>query len=84
MGLLSSTQYTGAEQMANEMKKHVIVAIAASQGISVADLCRRARVHKTVFHRVLKGERTSARVDAYIARALGVRISTIRRLNVRG
>ncbi|OGV75502.1 MAG: hypothetical protein A3K18_13530 [Lentisphaerae bacterium RIFOXYA12_64_32] len=49
-----------------------ILAGAAGKGLTLADIQVRARAHASVFYRVVRGERTSARIDRVIAHAIGV------------
>jgi len=54
--------------------------LAALQGKSLADIAKRAKVHPSVFYRVVRGERTSKRLERFIARELGVTVATLRRV----
>lgn len=58
-------------------KAALITALAALRRIPMRDLAQGSRVHASVFYRVVRGERTSARVDRYIARRLGVGVETL-------
>lgn len=58
-------------------KAALVTAMAALKRIRMSDLAAGSRVHPSVFYRVVRGERTSARVDRYLARRLGVDVSTL-------
>lgn len=51
--------------------------LAAVQGKSLAAIQAKSGVHASVFYRVVRGERTSRRVDGAIARELGIRQSIL-------
>lgn len=55
--------------------------LAAVQGLSLAAIQEASGVHASVFYRVVRGERTSAKVDRLICRFLGVKPDTLRQLN---
>ena len=59
-------------------KASLIRGLALLQGKDLADICRRSGVHRSVFYRVVRGERTSDRVDRLLARELGVTLRTLR------
>lgn len=61
-------------------KAQFIRGLAAIQGRSLPAICRAARVHPSVFYRVIRGERTSARIDRAIAKELGITPTALRRL----
>ncbi|OHD21746.1 MAG: hypothetical protein A2Y38_14530 [Spirochaetes bacterium GWB1_59_5] len=61
-------------------KAALIRSLALMQGKSLPDILRRSRVHRSVFYRVVRGERTSARVNRILARELGITLGTLRRL----
>jgi len=67
--------------VASLTKRHLLTALAASQGISVSQLRQRCPVDHSVFYRVFKGEKRSARVDAFLAQELGLTAETMDRLN---
>ena len=54
-------------------KESLIRGIAAVQGIRLLDICTKCKVHKTMFYRVIKGTRTSARIERIICQELGIR-----------
>jgi transcriptional regulator with XRE-family HTH domain len=59
-------------------KENLIRGLAALQGRTLAELARRAGVHRSVFYRIVRGERTSARVNRYLARELGLTAAGLR------
>jgi len=70
--------------MTTPTKKLIIIALAASQGRTLKSLADGCRKHKTVFYRVVKGEKASAPVDAYIAKELGISKKAMRRISSNG
>lgn len=61
-------------------KAQLIRGMAAFKGMSLSALAKEAPVHQSVFYRVVRGERTSAKVDRYLARRLGVTVRTLREM----
>lgn len=61
-------------------KSAMIRGLAAIQGKSLAEIQRRSGVHRSVFYRVIRGERTSARINRIIARELGITQTSLRNL----
>lgn len=59
-------------------KRFRVRALAALHGTSLSALASGAPCHTSLFYRVLRGEKTSARVDRYLARRLGVTVRMIR------
>lgn len=59
-------------------RRAFIRGLAESQGLNLADIQVRARAHASVFYRVVRGERKSARIDRVIARALGITLRQLR------
>jgi|GEM_PF-7105847 len=59
-------------------KARLIQGLAALHGKSLAEVCRKSGVHRSVFYRVVRGERQSARVDRVIARELGITVDSLR------
>ena len=60
-------------------KERMIRGLAGVQGRPLAEVARKCGVHKTMFYRVVKGTRTSARIDRIIARELGLTVDALRR-----
>lgn len=58
-------------------KAALIAGLAGFRGIRMAELAAGSRVHPSVFYRVVRGERTSSRIDRYIARRLGIVASAL-------
>jgi lambda repressor-like predicted transcriptional regulator len=58
-------------------KAAIIRGLAALHGKSLADIQRRSGVHHSVFYRVVRGERTSRRLDRFIAKEIGVTLKTL-------
>ena len=58
-------------------KAALIAGLAGFRGVRLADLAAGSRVHPSVFYRVVRGERTSSKIDRYIARRLGIVASTL-------
>jgi len=61
-------------------KAALIRSLALMQGKNLPEIQRRSRVHRSVFYRVVRGERASARVNRILARELGITLGTLRRL----
>ena len=59
-------------------KAAMVRGLALLQGKDLADICRRSGVHRSVFYRVIRGERTSDRVDRLISRELGIAVKVLR------
>jgi hypothetical protein len=65
---------------ATSRKAALIRGLAMLQGKPLPQLCRDIGVHRSVFYRVLRGERSSAKVDRAIAKELGITIQTLRNM----
>ena len=72
--------YTESTAMSTTAKARLIRSLAAVQGVSLHAVAKQSGIHPSVFHRVVRGERRSARIDRIIARSLGINLRTIRRL----
>lgn len=59
-------------------KAAVIRGLAHLQGVDLADVAKKSGVHKSVFYRVIRGERASQKVDRLLARELGVKVKVLR------
>ena len=65
---------------ARSRKAALVRALAALQGKDLLAIARKARVHHSVFYRVVRGERTSARIDGILSRELGIDRAVLRGL----
>jgi lambda repressor-like predicted transcriptional regulator len=64
----------------NPSKQALVTGRARLQGLRMADLASECGVHVCTLYRVAKGEKSSRRVDTFLAKKLGITAQMLRRV----
>lgn len=67
-----------SQKKSNPSKQALVTGTAKLLRLRMDDMARECGVHIGTMYRVARGEKTSARVDRYLAKKLGIRVGTLR------